>query len=95
MTLHSATAHNVEDAKFRFFAIFVSKDIYAMRKRAGLFSHVKSGKFSSGGNKLTSHDHPKMAWAVAYLAQGPYQSLHDKSSVRPTFLYMAITTYLN
>lgn len=46
MTAQSATAHNVEDARSHFFAIFVSKDTYATRERAGLFSHVKSGKFS-------------------------------------------------
>lgn len=54
MTIQTAAAHG-ESANLHFFAIFVSKDIYATRERAGLFSHVKSGKFSSGESRLTFH----------------------------------------
>lgn len=50
----TATAHKGVVVILRILCIFVRKDIRnATRNRINLFSRAKSGKFSSGENKLT------------------------------------------
>lgn len=81
----TATVHKGVVVILRILCIFVRKDIRnATRNRINLFSRAKSGKFSSGENKLT-YPHPYyMAWAVAYFSPSVYQSLHDKVSFQFT-----------
>ena len=89
MAQKMAAARRKEVAIPQKLSIFVLQDILnAMRNRRDLFSRVKSGKFSSDENKLTSPTIISiMAWAVAYFSPQVYQSLHDKISLRLTFLF--------
>lgn len=83
MKRKTATALGVVMHHFAVFSYIctVVRHTYLKREKClGLFSHVKSGKFSWGEDKLTSLSHSDMAWAVAYFSPRVYQSLHDKMS---------------
>lgn len=83
--MRSATAHRKECNLMRIFHIFVLKNIDITRLRVALFSCVKSGKFSSGENKLTFHSINIMAWAVAYLAQRFTRAFITNNAYGPRF----------